>query len=482
MTEGLLTNLIITAYYIGVGFLIFSILLDNRNPSKTAGYILMLVFLPIIGLIIYLYFGQDFRKRKLFNRKSYADSLIIADWRKEYQKQFEEDMAVAESHGKGLFQVTKLLQKNYTALSVNNKVKILRNGEEKFADLFEALKHATHHIHIEYYIIEDDKLVLDLVTILKEKAQQGVEVRMIYDDVGSSDLSRRFIKDLKKAGIEIFPFMRVRFPFLTSGANYRDHRKIVVIDGLTGYVGGINLSARYLNESSGKKRWRDTHLRIDGDGVRQLQIQFMLMWKFVSKEKLPIKISYYPILPTYKNTALQIAVSGPDSDWASIMLAFFKAISVARKYIYITTPYFIPNDQILTAIQSAALSGVEVKLLIPLKSDSVIVQAAMMSYVKELLSAGARVFLYKAGFIHAKTIVIDDSLSTVGTANMDYRSFNINFEVNAFIYDKEITAQLKQQFYVDLKSANELFLSRWEKRAITKRLIESSARLLAPIL
>jgi len=304
---------------------------------------------------------------------------------------------------------------------------------------------------------------------------------MIYDDVGSSDLRRKFIKNVTNSGIEIHPFMPVQFPYFTSTANYRDHRKIVVIDGLTGYVGGINLSARYLNNGSVYK-WRDTHLRIDGDSVRQLQIQFMLMWKFVANKKLPITISYYPEVPTYRNTSLQIAVSGPDSDWASIMLAFFKAISVARNYIYITTPYFIPNDQILTAIQSAALSGVEVKLLIPKKSDSVVVQAAMMSYVKELLFAGARVFLYNSGFIHVKTIVIDDSLSTVGTANMDYRSFNINFEVNAFIYDSDIANEIKSQFNDDLAQADELFLSRWEKRPLTKRLLESSARLLAPIL
>ena len=481
MTESLVTNLIITVYYIAIGLLILSILLDNRNPSKTAGYILILVFLPILGLIIYLYFGQDYRKRKMFNRKSYADSIVIEDWGNEYQRQFEENMALAENHDKGIFQVAKMLQKNYTALSQNNSIKILKNGEEKFADLFKALKNASHHIHIEYYIIEDDPLVADLLKILKEKAKLGVEVRMIYDDVGSSDLSRKFIKDIIKSGIEIHPFMQVRFPYFTSTANYRDHRKIIVIDGITGYVGGINLSARYLNNGTVSK-WRDTHLRIDGDSVRQLQIQFMLMWKFVAKKKLPITISYYPEVPTYRNISLQIAVSGPDSDWASIMLAFFKAISVARNYIYITTPYFIPNDQILTAIQSAALSGVEVKLLIPKKSDSVIVQAAMMSYVKELLLAGARVFLYNSGFIHAKTIVMDDSLSTVGTANMDYRSFNINFEVNAFIYDREIACELKQQFNDDLTHADELFLSRWEKRPLTKRLLESSARLLAPIL
>ena len=480
MTEGVISNLIIAAYYVGVGILIFSILLDNRNPSKTAGYILMLVFLPILGVVIYLYFGQDYRKQKIFNRKSYADSLIIEHWRNEYQKKFEENIAIAEKHDRGIFQVTKLLQKNFTALSLNNNVIILKNGEEKFKDLFSALKKAKHHIHLEYYIIEDDDLTAQLVEILKDKAQQGVEVRVVYDDVGSRKLGRKFLKNLINSGVEIHPFMPVSFPFFTSRANYRDHRKIVVIDGLTGYVGGINISERYLNKTDNK--WRDTHLRIDGDAVRQLQIQFMLMWKFVSKKKLPIIVSYYPALPTYNTTALQIAVSGPDSDWASIMLAFFKAITVARKYIYITTPYFIPNDQILTAIQSAALSGVEVKLLIPQKSDNVIVQAAMMSYVKELLASGARVFLYHSGFIHAKTIVIDDSLATIGTANMDYRSFNINFEVNAFIYDSQLASELKQHFYEDLENAHELFLSRWEKRAITKRLVESSARLLAPIL
>ena len=479
--QGLIPSAVLSIYYIGVALLIFSILLDNRNPSKTLGYVLVLIFLPVVGAIFYLYFGRDYRKRKLFSRKGMIDIGLLQSWVKEKEIVFEQSInthIIDEQHEN----VSKLLQNNNAYLSVNNYLKLLRNGEEKFKDLIPCLEAATHHIHLEYYIIEEDPLVHSIMDILKMKVEEGVEVRIIYDDVGSSKLSHRFINDLKANGIEIYPFMQVHFPFLTSDANYRNHRKILIIDGTIAFTGGINLSQRYVNSQDSETYWRDTHLRLDGECVQQLQIQFLLMWRFVSGIQLPIKISYFPVLPTYKKAAVQIAFSGPDSNWASIMLAFFKAISIAKDHVYITTPYFIPNDQILTAIQSAALSGVEVKLLIPARSDSKIVQAATMSFLKELLSSGAQVYLYKKGFIHAKTIVIDNSLSTIGTTNMDYRSFNINFEVNAFIYSEEVSQQLTEQFNVDLQNSTELKLSRWEKRPLTKKVTESFARLLAPLL
>ena len=479
--QALLPATFLAIYYLGVALLIFSIVLDNRNPSKTLGYILILVFLPVLGMIFYLYFGRDYRKRKLFSRKGMVDVTLLQRWKNEKDILYDQTVLKPSVTSENLI-VSKLLQNNNAYLSTNNYVKVLRNGEEKFENLKVSLLAARHHIHLEYYIIEDDHLVTSLVDILKQKVTEGVEVRIIYDDVGSSGLKHRFIKDLRKAGIEIFPFMKVRFPFFTSNANYRNHRKIVIIDGAVGYTGGINLSGRYLNESNSTLYWRDTHLRLDGECVQQLQIQFLLMWHFVSTIQLPIKVSYFPVLPSYKKTAVQIAFSGPDSDWASIMLAFFKAISVAKKQVLITTPYFIPNDQILTAIQSAALSGVEVKLLIPGKSDTKFVQAATMSYLKETLASGAKVYLYKKGFIHAKTIVVDDNLATVGTTNMDYRSFNINFEINAFVYDTEIAKTLRNQFVEDLLDSEELTNSRWEKRPLTKKFVESTARLLAPLL
>ena len=479
--QGFLPSALLAIYYIGVALLILSILLDNRNPSKTLGYVLVLIFLPLIGVIIYLYFGRDYRKRNLFSRKGMVDIRLLQQWKNEKEIIFEESFSnhlVDEQHKT----VSKLLQTNNAYLSVNNYLKILRNGKEKFKDLITCLEGATHHIHFEYYIIEDDPLVHSIMDVLKKKAQDGVEVRIIYDDVGSSKLKNSFIRDLKANGIEIYPFMKVRFPFFTSDANYRNHMKIAIIDGNIAFIGGINLSVRYLNTEESKIYWRDTHLRLDGECVQQLQIQFLLMWRFVSNIQLPIQVSYFPILPSYKKVAVQIAFSGPDSDWASIMLAFFKAISIAKKQVLITSPYFIPNDQILTAIQSAALSGVDVKVLIPGDSDAKIVQAATMSYCKELLESGVKVYLYNKGFIHAKTIVIDDSLATVGTTNMDYRSFNINFEVNAFVYSDEIAQELKTQFYDDLKFSTELTLNRWEKRPLTKKVIESFARLFAPLL
>ena len=308
----------------------------------------------------------------------------------------------------------------------------------------------------------------------------SVEVRFIYDDVGTSHIAKEFKQAFNTAGVQHYPFMPVYIPQL-SKANFRDHRKIVVIDGKIGYTGGINVADRYINQGS-QKYWRDTHLKVTGEAVRSLQIIFMLNWYFVSKESLPMNDTYFPALPEIGKQCMQVVASGPDSDWASIMQAFFLAIATAKKKIQITSPYFIPNESILTALKTVAMGGVKVELMYPYVSDSTIVQAASMSYMREILEAGVKIHLYTKGFIHAKTIVVDGILSSVGTANMDYRSFDQNFEVNAMIYDEGIAHQLSDQFEEDKKQCVPLQLSRWQQRPIRKRLVESVSRLLAPLL
>lgn len=483
MFDGWLYTLILVSYYALVLGVCASILLENRNPHKTVAYFLTLILLPVVGLFIYLLFGQDFRKQKIFSRKAVKDSNLLRKWIDETNLNFSQAEPIARNFLHEKLKIVKLLIKSDNAvLTLRNKVKILNNGEAFFPELFESIQSAKHHVHLEFYIFIDDKIGKRIIELLMQKAHEGVKVRLIYDYVGSRKFSGRSVERLKEAGVEVYPFMPVIFPRFTSKANYRNHRKIVVVDGHTGFVGGLNIADRYTNENPETKYWRDTHLKITGEAVRSLQITFMLSWNFVSGQYPDFSQVYFPDVKLQEYTLTQIAISGPDSDWATIMQGFFMAINSAQKYVYITSPYFIPNNELLTSIVTASLSGVDVKLLIPERADNLIVHSATMSYVKKLLEAGVKVYLYKKGFVHAKSLVVDDLVATVGTANMDYRSFDVNFEINAFLYDPNLAKQLRHDFETDLKNAQALTLLRWEKRRFTKRLIESSSRLIAPIL
>jgi len=472
---------IIVGYYILVLLSVFKLLLENKNPLKTHSYLLVLILIPVVGLLIYVLFGQDYRRNKMFSRKSVLDQARIARYVEEQLQQASQHELINDDVIINKANIIKLLlSNNRSFLTKNNAIKLLFNGENKFAELIKCLNSAKNHIHIEYYIIDDDKIGNEVARVLADKSQAGVKVRFIYDDVGTSHLHKSFKKLFDKSGVEYYPFMPVYIPEL-SKANYRDHRKIVVIDGITGFVGGINIADRYIN-SGEKITWRDTHLKIEGEAVYSLQIVFLLNWYFVSKEGLKFSERYFPNTGTPGNKYVQIAASGPDSDWASIMQAFFVAISTAKIQVLIATPYFIPNEAILEALKTAALSGVDVQIMFPYHGDSVIVQSASMSYMKEVLEAGVKVHLYTGGFNHSKTMVVDSIISSVGTANMDFRSFDQNFEVNAFIYDEDIANQLIVQFEEDKVQTVPLLLSRWQQRPIRRKLVESVSRLLAPLL
>ncbi len=472
---------IIAGYYILVLFSVFKLLLENKNPLKTHSYLLVLILIPVVGLLIYLFFGQDYRRNKMFSRKAAIDQQRIDSYVEEQLRLASQHELINDDKIIDKANIIKLLlSNNHSFLTKNNAVKLLINGEQKFAELIECLNAAEHHIHIEYYIIDDDKIGNEIANILAEKSKQGVEVRFIYDDVGTSHLHKSFKKLFDQSGVMCHPFMPVYIPEL-SKANYRDHRKIVVIDGITGFVGGINIADRYINKGE-KITWRDTHLKIEGEAVYSLQIIFMLNWYFVSKQALKFSDSFFPDTGSPGNKCVQLAASGPDSDWASIMQAFFVAISTAKFQVLISTPYFIPNEAILEALKTAALSGVDVQIMFPYHGDNVIVQSASMSYMKEVLEAGVKVHLYTDGFNHSKTMVVDGIVSSVGTANMDFRSFDQNFEVNAFIYDEEIANQLIAQFNEDKMHTVPLLLNRWLQRPIRRKLVESVSRLLAPLL
>ncbi|WP_179339593.1 cardiolipin synthase [Winogradskyella ludwigii] len=459
---------------------VLTILHKKLNPTKALSYIIGLLALPFLGLIVYYLFGQEYRKTKLFSRKNVLNQSIV----KKIQSQLELDTKEINEVDELLDQKSKLIPLLYNSekskLTINNKVTLIKNGDDKFKLLFKDIEEAKTHIHLEYFIIKDDKIGTELLNLLCKKAKSGLEVRIAIDDVGSS-ISSQMKKKLKDCGIEMFPFMPVRFSNLTGKMNYRNHRKIVVIDGKIGYVGGINVSDSYVNANN-DRYWRDTHIRIVGEAVKPLQILFFTTWDFVSDGELEIAKTYFPDHDYKENVPLQIAASGPDTDWSNIMEAIFVAITNAEDHVYITTPYFIPNPEILTALQVIARSNITVKIIVPKTSDSWIAEYATNSYLEMLLEAGVEVYHYTKGFIHAKTMVVDGVFSTVGTTNMDYRSFNINFEVNALIYNKKIGSELTTFFNDDLKDCEKLDLKSWQQRSKRTKLIESTARLMAPLL
>ncbi|RKE03429.1 cardiolipin synthase [Marinifilum flexuosum] len=461
---------------------IIIVLLENRSPLKTISWILVLIFLPVFGFVVYLVFGQSFRKRKMFSMKGLGDlkwlQVMSQDQKLRLDKsRFLKDERIHEK--KNI--MTLLLNNSKALLSGYNKVNVLNDGKETFSEIFKSLRKAKDHIHLEYYIIEDGELASELLEILVEKAQSGVEVRVIYDDVGSWKLSKQFVETLEEAGVKIQAFLPVRFPILTSRVNYRNHRKIIVIDGTTAFVGGLNFADRYLNGIPDIGIWRDTHLKVTGESASSLQIVFLIDWYFVRQEVL-INEKYLPYKKAKEKCLLQITASGADSDWASIMQAYFSAITSAKRNVYISSPYFMPNGSILMALKTSAMSGVDVRILIPNKSDSFMTYWGTLSYIEELLEAGVRIYFYKAGFNHSKIMTVDGILSTVGTANMDVRSFEQNFEVNALVYDEKITLELRERFLEDLQQSEEVILEKWIHRSKVQKMQESIARLFTPLL
>jgi len=474
--------ILISINYLLVILAAFTVLTKNINPTKTVSYIIVLVFFPFFGLIVYYLFGQEYRKNKIFNRKHLLNQKLISDVSKRLKPDKQEIADLKNDLLDDKIKLVKLLHSNENApLTTFNKVDIIKNGENKFKLLIKDLKSAKLHIHLEYYILRDDNIGLEIIDILCDKAKSGVKVRLSIDDVGSS-VSWKNKRRMQASGVEWFSFMPVLFPSFTGKMNYRNHRKIVIIDGQIGYIGGINVSDTYVNSEDSEVYWRDTHLRIVGEAVKSLQIHFLMNWEFVSRHKVDIEESFFPKEDCKDFTAMQIAASGPDTDWANIMEVIFTAIVTAEKYVYLTTPYFIPNEQIITALQVASKSGVDVRLLIPKDSDTWTAKHATNSYIECLLEADIKIYRYCKGFIHAKTIVIDDVFSTVGTTNMDYRSFNINFEINAIIYNTAKSLELKAHFFEDLEDSEIIDQQRWLNRPTIEKLKESYCRLWAPLL
>ena len=465
--------------YIGV---ITTLLIENRDPVKSLAYIMVFLLLPGLGLIVYFYIGRDQKKQKKFTLKGSGDLMRLREFIDNYKPYFQgvhdhlEKSTGEKSYISDLFLHTK-----QSILTEQNKVEILRNGEEKYPRLLQDIKNARHHIHLEYYIYNHDEVGVSIANALIEKVKEGVIVRFIYDDFGCNDIGD--IPDLlENGGVEVIIFDPMWMKLYTN-ANYRNHRKIVVIDGQISYVGGINVANSYDNTKGNDIYWRDTHLRICGNATNQLQMQFLLSYKYATGgEVFQFEYPYFQFNQNDGEAFVDIVGSGPDSNDPYNMLGIISCINSAKKIIQITNPYFIPNAQVITAIEIAAKSGKKVQLMLPEKADSRFVQWAMNSYIKSMLLAGVEVFLYKKGFIHAKTIAVDDNLSMVGTVNFDSRSFYINFEIAAYVYDKTLNLELRSMFEDDMSECIQITMNDWQKRPLFSKFMESVCRLLTPLL
>ncbi|WP_342599265.1 cardiolipin synthase [Psychrobacillus sp. FSL H8-0483] len=460
------------------------IFMERRDASSTWAWIMILFFIPILGFGIYLLFGRKLRRKTLFRWEGKnqigIDKLI--DFQMEAIEDDSFDFRLDDaSQFKEL--IIMHLHNNQAVLTQDNKVEIFNDGREKFDALIHDIENAKDHIHIQYYIFRLDNLGQQIYQLLLEKAKQGVKVRILYDDTGSRSLRKRHFKELIELGGRVEAFFPAILPLINPRMNYRNHRKIVVIDGRIGYIGGFNVGDEYLGLNKKFGYWRDTHLRIEGSSVHPLQTRFILDWNQASTDHdIEYSDRFFPAIPMKGSVGLQIISSGPDSEWEQIKYGYLKLIMMAKRYIYIQTPYFIPDASFMDTLRIACLSGIDVRIMIPNKPDHIFVYWATYSYVGELIKAGAKVYIYENGFLHTKMIVIDDEASTVGTANIDVRSFKLNFEVNAFIYDRETSHQLAELFEEDMKLSTEMTWELYEERTKMIKFKESLARLISPIL
>ena len=460
-------------YALTIISIIIVVISENKNPIKTLSWVMVLIFLPFLGLIWYLAFGQDITKKQVITKRMYQKLKL----RPLDEIGTQEEISSPEDHA-NLIRLLKNIDN--TPLLGGNDVDIFVSAREKFDKLLNDIKNAKHHIHIEYYIFADDDLGHTIKDALIKKALDGVEVRIIYDGFGSRKTKRSFFEEMRKAGIEAEPFLKLVFPRFTSRLNYRNHRKIVVIDGKIGYVGGMNIADRYINGFEWGK-WRDTHVRIEGKGVQSLQSVFLIGWHFVSKTLITSR-KYFPELPSYGKILMQTVDSGPLRNEREISNGILQAIYEARKSIFIQTPYFIPPETMTKALQAASIRGVDVRLMVSEKSDVPLVQMASKSFFKEMLQSGVKIYSYYGGFLHSKMMIFDDSLTLIGSVNFDFRSFEHNFEVESFIYDQDLAKIAISVFVEDQRESKIITQRSWAKRPKTVRFFESLMRLFAPLL
>ena len=467
---------ILTLYIFVVVAAMVTVLMDHRQPAKTMAWILLLSFMPLVGIVLYFFFGRNIRKERIISQSS-LDQLT-----KRSMLEFVEqkDLQLPECHRTLIDLFTN---QSWALPFKNNLVEIYTSGYEFFPELLSAIGKAKEHIHLDTYIIEDDPLGHLIADALIDKVREGVKVRLIYDDVGCWDVKNCFFEHLREEGIEVRPFMPVRFPAFTGKVNYRNHRKVCVIDGRVGYIGGMNIALRYVKGRKGNE-WRDTHIRLVGCAVYGLQRAFLQDWFFVDQTLITSR-KYYPELDLdiVNDCIVQVVTSNPTSPWPDLEQGYVRTLLSARHYVYMETPYFLPTEPILFAMRAAAVAGIDVRLMVPRYGDAKLVEWASRSYVMEAVKAGVKVYFYEGGFNHSKLLICDDSLASCGSANVDFRSFENNFEANAFIYDKDVALKLKQVFLKDQGKCTLVNESQdLQQRPFVNRLWESVVRLLSPLL
>ena len=463
-------------YVLIVLIVMLKVLMDNRQPAKTMAWLLVLWALPLVGIVLYFFFGQNTRKEQLISQRS-LDQLT-----KRSMLEFVEqrNLRLPDAH-RPLMQLFK--NQSMALPFKDNLVDIYTSGYQFFPALLQAISRARHHIHIDIYIFDDDALGRLIADTLIDKSRQGVEIRIIYDDVACWKVKNAFFERMRNAGIDIHPFMPVKFPAFTSKANYRNHRKLIIIDGREAFIGGMNFATRYV-KGTGRQPWRDTMLHVTGGAVYGIQRAFLIDWYFVDRTLLSDRLYYPPVNPAINNNCLaQVVTSGPITEWPDIMQGYVRILLEARRYVYMETPYFLPTEPVLFAMRTAALAGVDVRLMIPRHSDSHIVEWASFSYLLEIIEAGVKVYLYESGFNHSKFLVSDDSISTCGSTNIDFRSFEHNFESSIFFYDEGMALRMKKVFLNDqtqCRTFNEVYQG--YHYTFLRRLWTSLVRLLSPLL
>lgn len=466
----------ILIYAFTVTATILTVLMDNRQPAKTMAWVLVLLFVPVVGIVLYFFFGQNVRKMRFISQRS-LDQLTRRSML-EFVEQRE--LRLPDEYRT---QIRLFANQNMSLPFKDNEADIYTSGYDFFPALLRAIAEAKHHIHLEVYIFADDALGRLVADALIARSKAGVEVRLIYDDVGSWRVKKSFFERMRNAGIDVHAFMPVKFPAFTSKVNYRNHRKLCVIDGTVGFIGGMNIALRYV-KGTPRQPWRDTHLCVRGGAVYALQCSFLVDWYFVDRTLITNR-RYYPPVPWRINNdcIAQMVTGSPVAQWPDMMQGYVRVLLEAQQYVYIATPYFLPTEPILFAMRTAALAGVDVRLMLPRHSDSRLLEWASISYVMETLEAGVKVLLYTAGFNHSKLLVCDDSLCTCGSANVDFRSFENNFEANIFFYDRTMALRMKQVFLDDeahcttIDNVREL-----THRPFRLRLWESVVRLISPLL
>lgn len=460
-------------------FAVTIVFFERRNPTAALAWLVVLFSLPSVGFVFYLLFGQNYTRQRMFVIKEQGDHRFLQEVFLEQLREFADRRYSFTTPEAEEFRDTiyLLLQNNRAFLTEKNQVDLYTRGEDKFDALFAAIRGARHHIHLEYFIVNNDDLGRAVVHALAEKAREGVEVRLLFDAMGTraGGGSRKAFSELTDAGGKIGVF----FPSIYR-VNYRNHRKIAVIDGTVGFIGGFNIGDDYLGKGP-LGPWRDTAFRVIGKAVQTLQLRFFLDWHYVTGEYPGLEPCYFPDPGVPGTTPVQIVSGGPDTRWSPIKEGYIKLINSARESVYIQTPYFIPDESVTDALRLAALSGVDVRVMIPCKPDHPFVYWATLSFVGDLLDAGVRAYTYDAGFLHAKTIVVDGKAGSVGSANWDVRSFRLNFEANAFFYDAAVGAELVRAFEEDLAVSTEITPERYRARSRWVRIKESVSRLFSPL-